>query len=71
VVRALGCPANEIPAFDIERDVTFRLAACVQIDPQWQRSFLELTDEAQRLERLEAVFQAALDRDAIGDEIPP
>jgi len=52
----------EPPTFDLGRDLSFQLSPLVQIDSRWQQSFLELREEKHRLERLDAVFQAALDR---------
>lgn len=55
-------PPDEVPCFDLQADLSFQLAPLIQIDGRWQQSLLELRDEAYRLERLEAVFQAALDQ---------
>lgn len=62
VVQRLDDPPVELPEFDLDKDVSFQLAPTVQIDSRWQQSFLELRQEAHRLERLDAVFQAAVDR---------
>lgn len=62
VVQGLEDPPGELPEFDVEEDLSFQLAPTVQIDSRWQQSFLELRQEAHRLERLDAVFQAAVDR---------
>lgn len=62
VVERLEDPPEEVPALDVGCDLSFQLAPYVQIDGRWQQSFLELRDEAHRLERLDAVFQAAVDR---------
>lgn len=78
VLRAMERPPDEVPAFDLDQDLSFQLAPMIQIDHQWQQSFLELRDEDYRLERLDAVFQAALDRvggassaaDEEGDDTP-
>jgi Lon protease-like protein len=62
VVERLAEPPGQLPEFDLDRDLSFQLAPTVQIDSRWQQSFLELRQEAHRLERLDAVFQAAVDR---------
>ncbi len=64
-------PPDEIPLFDLERDLSFQLAPLVQIDGPWHQSLLELQDEVYRLERLDAVFQAAVDRVGPGDGAGP
>jgi Lon protease-like protein len=66
VLRTMHGPPDEVPGFDRQRDLSFQLAPMIQIDARWQQSFLELREEAYRLERLDAVFQAAVDR-AAGD----
>lgn len=62
VVERLDEPPEEVPAFNLSCDLSFQLAPYIQIDGRWQQSFLELREEAHRLERLDAVFQAAVDR---------
>ncbi|MBT8335946.1 MAG: LON peptidase substrate-binding domain-containing protein [Gemmatimonadetes bacterium] len=67
VLSAMPEPPDEVPAFDVEFDLSFQLAPLVQIDAMWHQSLLELQDEVYRLERLDAVFQAAVDQ-AGGEE---
>lgn len=62
VLHAMDEPPEDPPTFDMAQDLSFQLAPLVQIDSRWQQSFLELREETHRLERLDAVFQAALDR---------
>ncbi|MEJ2541859.1 MAG: LON peptidase substrate-binding domain-containing protein [Gemmatimonadota bacterium] len=62
VVQRLDDPPGELPEFDLEADLSFQLAPTVQIDARWQQSLLELRQESHRLERLDAVFQAAVDQ---------
>ncbi|MDT8339878.1 MAG: LON peptidase substrate-binding domain-containing protein [Longimicrobiales bacterium] len=62
VVAGMDPSPGELPELDMERDLSFQLAPCIQIDGRWQQSLLELRQEAHRLERLDAVFQAAVDR---------
>lgn len=59
---------EEIPEFDLNRELAFQLAPTIQIDHRWQQSLLELQDEVYRLERLDAVFQAAIERWISGGE---
>ncbi len=62
VVASMEEPPEELPDLDLSCDLSFQLAPLVQIDTRWQQSFLELRQETHRLERLDAVFQAAVDR---------
>ncbi len=68
VLAAMTEPPDEVPCFDLDRDLSFQLAPLVQIDGRWHQSLLELRDEVYRLERLDAVFQAAIDRSGTGEE---
>lgn len=61
VIEALDESPEEMPSFDVNLDLSFQLAPAVHIDLRWQQSFLELRSEIQRLERLDAVFQAAVE----------
>jgi ATP-dependent Lon protease len=68
VLETMSSPPDEVPVFDLNRELAFQLAPTIQIDCQWQQSLLELRDEVYRLERLDAVFQAAVDRYTLGEE---
>lgn len=68
VLETMASPPDEVPDFDMNRELAFQLAPTIQIDCQWQQSLLELQDEVYRLERLDAVFQAAVDRYTLGEE---
>ncbi|MCA9739730.1 MAG: LON peptidase substrate-binding domain-containing protein [Gemmatimonadetes bacterium] len=46
---------------DADADVSFRLAAALHADADWMQDFLELREEAARLDRLDHVFRAVLD----------
>lgn len=59
-VEAMADDPERAPELDVDRELSFRLAAAVEIDSGWQQSLLELRDEIRRLERLDAVFQAAV-----------
>ncbi len=61
LLDALDETPEELPEFDLNLDLSFQLAPAVQIDMKWQQSFLELRAESARLERLDAVFQAAVE----------
>lgn len=61
VIHALDESPERMPEFDLNLDLSFQLAPAVQIDVRWQQSFLELRSETSRLERLDAVFQAAVE----------
>ena len=62
VVKCLSGACGECPPFDVNRELAFQLAPAIQIDPVWQQSLLELRHESDRLERLDAVLQVALDQ---------
>ena len=62
VVTEMADVEDEIPSYDVNLDLSFQLAPAIQIDGRWQQSLLEAREEVERLERLEAVCQAALDR---------
>lgn len=51
-----------LPSFSVKRELSFRLAGLVRMDPFWQRELLESRDEMERLERLDPVFQAGIER---------
>ncbi|WP_405284721.1 hypothetical protein V3331_03995 [Gaopeijia maritima] len=68
VLQTLPEPPDEVPCFALDRDLSYQLAPLVQIDGRWHQSLLELRDETYRLERLDAVFQAGVDRTAPDEE---
>lgn len=68
VLSALPEPPDQVPCFAVDRDLSYQLAPLVQIDGRWHQSLLELRDETYRLERLDAVFQAAVDRSTSDEE---
>lgn len=68
VLGSMPEPPDEVPAFDVDIDLSFQLAPLVQVDCRWHQSLLELQDEVYRLERLDAVFQAAIDQAGSGEE---
>lgn len=60
VVRTLPQEPGRLPELDPTGELSFPLMRTIDVDPAWQQAFLELRDEGHRLERLEAVFRAAL-----------
>ncbi len=53
---------DALPTFSVKRELSFRLSAVVRMDPFWQKELLELRDESARLDRLDPVFQAGIER---------
>jgi len=53
---------DALPSFSIRREISFRLAAVVRMDPFWQQELLELRSEEERLNRLDPIFQAGIKR---------
>ncbi|MDH5588724.1 MAG: LON peptidase substrate-binding domain-containing protein [Gemmatimonadota bacterium] len=61
MVGFLGTGEGEVPEFDPTEELSFPLARTVDVSPPWKQSFLALRREVHRLERLDALFRAALD----------
>ena len=59
-VSALRRPSPASPDFDANDEVSFRLAAFVQVDPEWRQDLLEMRDEEARLARLDEVFEQVI-----------
>jgi Lon protease-like protein len=53
---------DALPAFSLKREISFRLAALVRMDPFWQKELLEMRREVERLDRLDPIFQANIER---------
>ena len=62
ILQTLPDVPEAMPTFSVKRELSFRLAAVVRMDPFWQRELLELTNELHRLDRLDPVFQAGIER---------
>ncbi|NJD20617.1 MAG: hypothetical protein FIA95_15205 [Gemmatimonadetes bacterium] len=62
VLRVLGEEPDWVSGLDTSSELSFRLVRTVQTDPAWQQGFLEVQDEAARLELLDAVFLGVLGR---------
>lgn len=60
VVRTLAEPPERLPELDPSMELSFPLVRTIEVTPPWQQAFLELRAERHRLERLDAVFRAAL-----------
>ena len=61
-IEAVTGDNDESPPLDSVREASFPLASRLRIDPSWLQALLELPEETARLDRLDAVFQAAVDR---------
>ena len=55
-------PRSPFPSSTRRRSSPFRLAPTIQIDPVWQQRLLQSVEEAERLDQLDMVFRAALER---------
>jgi len=62
VLESLPTPPEVFPEFEEDEELSFRLAPAVQIDPLWQQNLLQSVEEGDRLDRLDTVFRAALER---------
>ena len=60
VLKTLPQSPERVPEIDPSTEVSFPLVRTIDVDPPWQQAFLELRSETHRLERLDAVFRAAL-----------
>ncbi len=63
-VSALRRPSSAPPDFDVDNEVSFRLAAFVRVDPEWRQDLLEMRNEEARLARLDEVFEHVIARRA-------
>ena len=61
VVEAMPDFDGPVPEYDLNLDLSFQIAPTIQIDARWQHSLLSARKETDRLERIEAVLQAALE----------
>lgn len=61
---------EELPVVDPGREVAFRIAQAVKIDPAWQQRLLETTTEAGRLDLLDDLLRAVLDAHSRGEWKP-
>lgn len=62
VLGSLPHVPEALPSFDVEKELSFRLAAVARMDTFWQQELLEMTEETARLDRLDPVFRFGIDR---------
>lgn len=62
ILQTLPHVPAAMPSFSTKKELSFRLAGVVRMDPFWQRELLEIRNEAERLDRLDPVFQAGIER---------
>lgn len=62
ILQTLPHVPAAMPSFSTKKELSFRLAGVVRMDPFWQRELLEIKNEAERLDRLDPVFQAGIER---------
>lgn len=67
LLERVGREGNPVEALDPDRELSFRLARRVGVDPEWQQALLESTDEGERLDLLDRLFRAAI-RSTSGQE---
>jgi Lon protease-like protein len=61
---------EELPVVDPGREVGFRIAQAIRIDPAWQQRLLETDTEVGRLEVLDGLLRSVLDAHARGEWKP-
>jgi Lon protease-like protein len=62
ILQTLPHAPDALPPLSARKELSFLLAAVVRMEPFWQRELLEMRDEAARLDRLDPVFQAGIER---------
>lgn len=62
LVRTLGEEPAWVGALDAASELSFPLVRAIQAEPRWLQGFLEVRDEAARLELLEQIFLTLLGR---------
>jgi Lon protease-like protein len=62
VLHTMPHVPEALPRFDVQDELSFKLAATLRMDPFWQQELLELRDEDLRLSRLEPLFRAGIQR---------
>jgi Lon protease-like protein len=70
VLREAVGHEEELPVVDPGREVAFRVAQAIKIDPAWQQRLLETVSEAGRLDLLDDLLRAVLDAHARGEWKP-
>jgi Lon protease-like protein len=62
LLKKLPHVPNPLPSFDVDSEISFRLAAVVRMDAGWKQELLEMRDEVARLDRLDPVLRVGVDR---------
>ena len=70
VLREAVGHSEDLPVVDPGREVAFRIAQAIKIDPAWQQRLLETNTEAGRLDVLDDLLRAVLDAHARGEWNP-
>jgi hypothetical protein len=70
VLREAVGHEEELPVVDPGREVAFRVAQAVKIDPAWQQRLLETNTETGRLDLLDDLLRAVLEAHARGEWKP-
>jgi Lon protease-like protein len=70
VLREAVGHEEELPVVDPGREVAFRVAQAIKIDPAWQQRLLETNAESRRLDLLDDLLRAVLDAHARGEWSP-
>lgn len=60
VLKTLPQQPERLPELDPSVELSFPLVRTIDVEPTWQQIFLEIQSESERLDRLDAVFRAAL-----------
>ena len=61
VVDRLKEKPDAVPEIDRRQEASFLLAQTIRIDPAWQQGLLELRQESDRLDRLDAILRSVLE----------
>lgn len=61
VLQNLAHVPETLPSFNVNRELSFKLAAVARMDTFWQQELLEMVDEEARLDRLDPVFRYGID----------
>lgn len=61
VVRRAVRPDDELPAIDMDIDVSWQVAQAFRIDEGWRQRLLEVRSEIERLDQIDRVLESILD----------
>ena len=59
VLDTMPEPPGALPSFDLDEELSYRLASTIDTVPSWHQELLEMPREIDRLARVDAVFRAA------------